>query len=227
MITPAYSATATERVLPRMALDFTTSALDSRVTIARALDTATRIDNSGNVVGVNANLPRFDFDPLTNICKGLLIEEARSNLLIASSDLTNVAWQNVSATIATSAVLSPDGVNFAQTITYAGAGSRVQQFVTATSASNTYSFFIKQGNTTTARLSLYNNTTAAVIVGGAFTFSTETFVIDGGAGTSSVTKLKNGWYRISVSATTGVTIGNSLRCYVYPGNSSATTGDFL
>jgi hypothetical protein len=44
MITPAYSPTATERVLPRMALDFTTGVLDPRVTVTRALNTATRVN---------------------------------------------------------------------------------------------------------------------------------------------------------------------------------------
>lgn len=79
MITPAYSPTATERVLPRLALDFTTGTLDSRVTVARALNTATRVNASGNIEVVNANLPRFDFDPSTLVCRGLLIEEARTN----------------------------------------------------------------------------------------------------------------------------------------------------
>jgi len=33
MITPSFSLTATERVLPKLALDFTTANLDSRVTL--------------------------------------------------------------------------------------------------------------------------------------------------------------------------------------------------
>jgi hypothetical protein len=35
MITPAFNLTATERVLPKLALDFTTAALDSRITFTR------------------------------------------------------------------------------------------------------------------------------------------------------------------------------------------------
>lgn len=35
MITPAFGLTATERVLPKLALDFTTASLDSRVTFTR------------------------------------------------------------------------------------------------------------------------------------------------------------------------------------------------
>lgn len=82
MITPAYALTATERVLPRMALDFTTASLDPRVTVTRALNTATRVNSSGAIEIVNANLPRFDYTLGSGgACKGLLIEEARTNAL--------------------------------------------------------------------------------------------------------------------------------------------------
>jgi hypothetical protein len=85
MITPAYSTTATERVLPVLALDFTTGVLDSRVTIVRALDTATRTNSSGALEVVNANLPRFDYNPTTLAPNGLLIEELRANLFLNST----------------------------------------------------------------------------------------------------------------------------------------------
>ena len=84
MITPSFSLTATERVLPRMALDFTTASLDSRVTFTRTGNTATVTNSSGVIAAINANLPRFDFNPTTLICNGLLIEEARTNLLLNS-----------------------------------------------------------------------------------------------------------------------------------------------
>ena len=79
MITPSFNLTATERVLPKLALDFTTASLDSRITFTRALDTATRVNNFGNIEIANANIARFDYDPSTFICKGLLIEESRVN----------------------------------------------------------------------------------------------------------------------------------------------------
>ena len=41
MITPSYGLTATERVLPRLALDFTTAILDPRITFTRTGATAT------------------------------------------------------------------------------------------------------------------------------------------------------------------------------------------
>jgi len=84
MITPSFGLTATERILPRLALDFTTASLDSRVTLTRAGNTATVTNSSGVIAVINANLPRFDYDPTTLICKGLLVEESRTNLLVNS-----------------------------------------------------------------------------------------------------------------------------------------------
>ena len=99
MITPSFALTATERVLPRMALDFTTATLDSRVTFTRTGNTATVTNSSGVIAAINANLPRFDFDPTTLVCKGLLIEEARTNLLLNSLiDGTSLATQLVTTT---------------------------------------------------------------------------------------------------------------------------------
>lgn len=101
MITPSFSLTATERVLPRLALDFTTASLDPRITLTRALNTATAINSSGVIASVNANLPRFDYNPSTFICKGLLIEEARTNVLLASLiDGTSLVTQSVVVTAA-------------------------------------------------------------------------------------------------------------------------------
>jgi len=122
MITPAYALTATERVLPRLALDFTTAALDARVTVTRALNTATRINSSGYVETVNADLPRFDFTLNTGgVCKGLLIEESRVNIIQRWSDFTQTAVWNATSAGGASAptntgntTLSPDGVNNAQ-----------------------------------------------------------------------------------------------------------------
>lgn len=101
MITPSYSLTATERVLPRLALDFTTAALDPRVTFTRSGNTATVTNSSGVFVVIDANLPRFDYDPVTLVCRGLLIEEPRTNSLLNSLiDGTSLATQSVTVTAA-------------------------------------------------------------------------------------------------------------------------------
>jgi hypothetical protein len=112
MLTPGYSLTASERVLPRLAIDFTTAVADPRVTTARAGDTATRINSSGVIEIVNANLPRFDYDPTTLVCKGQLVEDPRTNLFLNSLiDGTNLATQSVTLTAA------------AHTLSFYGSGS--------------------------------------------------------------------------------------------------------
>ena len=77
MITPSYSITATERVLPNLALDFTTASLDARVTFTRTTDAthpATYVASTGYITTAANNAARFDYDPVALTCKGLLIE---------------------------------------------------------------------------------------------------------------------------------------------------------
>lgn len=101
MITPAYGLTATERVLPSLALDFTTGSLDPRVTFTRTGNTATVTNSSGVITAINADLPRFDYNPVTLAPRGLLIEEARTNLLLNSVIAgTNLSTQTVTVTAA-------------------------------------------------------------------------------------------------------------------------------
>jgi hypothetical protein len=97
---------------PSLNLDFAnTQRLDPRITWSRA-DTAnyqaTRINQFGLVEKMPLGAPRFDFDPVTMKCKGLLIEESSTNLLLNSE---NLSTQNVTV----SAV--------AHTISFYGTGS--------------------------------------------------------------------------------------------------------
>lgn len=144
MITPGYSLTAPERVLPRMALDFTTAVLDSRVTVTRALNTATRINSSGYIEVVNANLPRFDFSPTSvGTCRGLLIEEGRTNLCTYSQDFFNPPWVPVNASLTASSGISPDGTNNATNLTFsATSGFMARATAIPISANTTYTHSI-------------------------------------------------------------------------------------
>ena len=68
-------------------------------TITRAGNTATRTNSSGVIELVNANLARFDYDPVTLAIRGLLVEEARTNLVLNSLlDGTNLGTQSVTVT---------------------------------------------------------------------------------------------------------------------------------
>lgn len=128
MITPTYAPTAQASILPRLALDFTTGTLDPRVAVAREANTATRTNSSGAIELVNANLPRFDYNPSTLVCNGLLIEVSRTNLLLNSLiDGSNLSTQSVTVT-AQAYTLSFYGtgsvdISGAHTATVAGVGA--------------------------------------------------------------------------------------------------------
>lgn len=206
MITPAYSPTATERVLPRMALDFTTSALDPRVTVTRALNTATRINSGGLVQLVNADLPRFDFDPITKACKGLLIEESRINIQVQSEDFSTT-WVATGITVSTNSTTAPDGNTTADTLTASTSpGNIVHLQAVGNGTTYTFSLFVKKLTSDTVQINFSN-----VAAGPIFTFSTETFSTVA-SWTTSFQKLDNGWYRITATrASNTVFAGMQIR----------------
>jgi hypothetical protein len=66
-------------VLPTLNLDFANSqSLDKRITFSRG-SIGTRVNRNGLIETIPANQPRFDFDPISGECRGLLIEESRVN----------------------------------------------------------------------------------------------------------------------------------------------------
>lgn len=224
MLTPAYAMTATERVLPRLALDFTTGVLDPRVTVTRALNTATRINNSGLVEGVNADLPRFDYDPVTLAAKGLLIEEQRTNLTLHSG-LTSANWTATGGTLANTGKLSPDGSSNMGLFTENSATSAHQTFVTTVPGTLTL------GVTYTGSVYIAAGTRRYVVVqcgtngsNWGVTVDTQTWTITGDFATggcaftsASIVNAGNGIYRVTA---TGVqNTGGGTPAYVVVGGS--------
>ena len=223
MITPAYAPTATERVLPRMALDFTTGVLDPRVTVTRALNTATRVNSSGFVETVNANLPRFDYDPVTLAPKGLLIEETRENLLLYSAQFNEVTWVKGNATITANSVTSPDGTTNADTMTQTGASPQAYQALTLSAISYAATIRFKQ-ETATGFVLEFGSGGFALGVKITYTFATNATVVTLGGSptgvTTSVSPIGNGWYeaKITVVANVGAWYFN-----VYPVGTNGQT----
>ena len=234
MITPSYSITATERVLPNLALDFTTASLDARVTFTRALNTATVVNSSGYVAGINANLPRFDYDPVALTCKGLLIEESRINLVTYSEDFRNTAtagssrpWNYNGTSITVNAVTSPSNTATGNTITEDSGTSThtiYNQITDVTSgAVYTFSVFAKKGSRDWIKLLEGNNVTGIAY------FNLNTGVVGTVSGTGSpsatITNYGNGWYRCTLTLTLASTIHNCQiglatgdNIYSYAGN---------
>ena len=195
MITPAFS------------LDFTSAVLDPRITFARSGATATRVNASGYIETVAADTARFDYNPVTLACKGLLIEESRTNLSRYSQDLTNPYWNKQNVTI-TGTVTSPSGTNTGQTIT-ASAGSAAHDVVTSSAyistAAGTYttSWYVKAGTANFVTIGVtYTSVSWAMATFDLSSPTAATKTASGaGAGvlyvSSSITAGKDGWYRMT------------------------------
>jgi len=229
MITPAYNVTATERVLPRMALDFTTGVLDPRVTITRALDTATRVNSSGFVEIVTANLPRFDYSPTTLSPKGLLIEESRTNLMLRSDDFGSGSWTKNGVTIIVNTTTSPDGTVNADTIDapIGGAGApRVAQRPAITGGTTyTISSYFKASGTNFAFLSM--RTSGANWAGAEFDLSTGTVTRNAIQGNvayvgATISSAGDGWYRCTLTVTPTDTVAAGVG-FIFFGSSDGTS----
>ena len=88
----AAMTTAPYPVEPTLDLYFLTDgALPPGVVFTRA-GTATYTDGGGTIRTAAANAPRWDYDPVKHTLNGLLIEEARTNLVLNSGDISNASW---------------------------------------------------------------------------------------------------------------------------------------
>lgn len=115
--------------------------------VTRALGTATRVNAAGRVELVAADTPRFDFDPVTLACRGLLIECASTNLCLRSSEFDNATWTGP-ATVTANNENSPDGTLNADTLTDSSAVAfqdKSQAFVVANDAlTHVFSIYVKK-----------------------------------------------------------------------------------
>ena len=79
------------------------------ITLTRA-SSATFLGSNGLIQTVTNNAPRIEYNADGTV-KGLLIEEARTNLVANSNDLTNAEWSKTRSSITANAGVSPDGTS--------------------------------------------------------------------------------------------------------------------
>jgi hypothetical protein len=168
--------------------------------------------------------PRLVYDPVTLASQGILVEEARTNLLLQSQTLDNASWTKVSSTVTANAVTSPDGTTNADKIV-SGAGvasCRVQQTVTVAGATvYTFSAFAKAAEWGWVAIRVAEDAAASVW----FDIATGTLgTAETGWSGATITSVGNGWYRVEARYTT---VGTSYTWRVIATNSNgnATTGD--
>jgi len=197
-------------VKPTLNFDFAnTKTLDPRVIFYRD-SIATYYDKNGMLRFASENEPRFDHFGNTGLgnaaheCKGLLIEESRSNEVTdLLSYFNDVEYSSI---ITKNAGVSPDGKYNAYKFTIddstTAAGIRkLYRFGLNTSSFHSISVFVKNIDATTARVNWGDNGQTGSVQA-SLTFSTGELAVTGASswlpeGTLDV--LANGWYRIKLA----------------------------
>jgi hypothetical protein len=206
-------------------IDLTATTTDTRVSVTRLGSTRSRRTSSGTVEVIGANLPRIDYDPSSLAARGLLIEEARTNLVLQSQTLATT-WAAADFTV----TQNVEGVADAITETATTAEHIHDQTVSKAASSLTYTYTIEaklasgtrhlqirldSGSGTNAGNFRFNLQTGAVIsatAGGTFS-----------SASSSIENLGGGWYRLIAKITTGTETSIRIRHIGYDG----TTTNYL
>jgi hypothetical protein len=155
----------------------------------------------------------------TRVASNGLIEKVRTNLLLQSNTF-NTTWTLDDATL-TSGQSGYDGTNNAWRLAKTAAGGRVQQTLSLSSNSHTFSVYLKAGtkNWVFLRADGTSNRTSY--------FDLQNGVVGTASGcTPSIVSAGNGWYRCSISYVDTTT---SARIWVADadGDISGTSGNIL
>jgi hypothetical protein len=165
----------------------------------------------GIIMAAN-NEPRFDHDPTTFACKGLLIEESRTNLFARSAEFDNGYWTKSELSISADNEISPDGGMNADTITAVSQAPSIYRPVACVASTvYTFSFYVKLGTLTAAAYKFaVRDDTNGVFIDGTIT--------------PNITPVTTEWRRVTYTFTTPV--GCILvRPYLIRAG-TATTGTF-
>jgi hypothetical protein len=219
-------------IRPSLLLDFANSnVLDPRITFTRQ-SSATYFGSDGLMKTTPAGIPRFTHDPASGESLGLLIEEQRTNLLTYSEQFDNAVWNKSNVTVTENAIIAPDGTLTADKIVESTANDPHyvgQNRSLSLSTTYTATYYLKAGERTFCNITTGGDTWAFAAI--YIDLSNGSIASYGGAANvnnASVVACGNGWYRCSLTATTGAT-GTNPRTFLVltavSGTMSTYTGD--
>jgi len=193
------------------------------MTVVRAT-TATRVNSAGLIESVAINVPRLDYPPLGG-CPSILVEPARTNLLLRSEEFNNASWAKTGSTVTANTTTSPDGnLTADKLIEDTSTGSHSVARIGAISSAGTYTLSVYAKAAERTNIAIGNSSSNHFAI---FNLSSGT-IVQGSQGTvtngaiSSVDA--NGYYRIScnitVTAATSITIN-----LVSTGTTTSYTGN--
>jgi hypothetical protein len=205
---------------PTLDLNFAAAKrLDPRITYTRA-STGTFVGSNGLIQSAAVNQARFDHNPTTGESLGLLVEEARTNVVTYSEQIDNAAWGKVNLTVTANSITAPDGNTTADTVTANGVNDFHWTYGTGLiTGPQTCSIFVKAGTQNFVQILWGGDATPYAN----FILSTGSVGSVGATTTASIQSFPNGWYRCTASTssstatlmhTTFITSGSSGRAEI-------------
>jgi len=220
---------------PALTLDLQFAARQAYVANIGPLPTFTRasigtfVGSDGLIQTATNNVARIDFDPVTRLCRGLLIEEQRTNLATWSEDITNAAWAKVDVTATANQTISPYGTVDADLVAEntAIAAHYCRHAVASVTSGTTYtaSVFLKKGTGATAPdwIQLTVPSTAFGVNNTMFNVTTGVFGNTSGSGfTRGVTQYPNGWWRVIITAAAVASVSGGTVFIAFTNNVNTT-----
>ncbi len=133
----------------QFAADKTLTARKGPTPVFTRASTATFVGSNGLIQTAATNTPRFDHNPTSPFaCRGLLIEESRTNLLSRSEDFASSTWIKSNSSISGTLYTAPTGASTANELvedSLNAAHTCVQNAATATIGTTyTFSVFVKR-----------------------------------------------------------------------------------
>jgi hypothetical protein len=221
-------------IRPTLDLNFArVKALDPRITFTRSSG-GSYVGADGLIKYAGVNEARFDHDPSTGESLGLLVEEARTNLLLRSEKF-DTTWINFQSTEISNSNKSPDGTITAYKLIPDSGVPTDQSWIIqdisklSSPVQYTYSVFLKKGEFNFARLvsndasSFANRALIEVNIsdGSIITNSTTSGTFSNAS--HIITYFGDEWYRISLTFTSGTE--NLIRFRIHARDTNISTGD--
>jgi hypothetical protein len=182
--------------------------------------TGTFVGSNGLIQSAATNIPRFDHTS-AGVCRGLLIEESRTNLALQSENHPSASWSKTGLTVASVSHTSPDGStisNLAREDSSTGMHRLFQATAYVSGTSYSISVFLKFAGRQFVAI-----TFPAVADNGIAIFDIQngTIPLTQSGVTSSITAYPNGWYRCVVNGISSISASSS---HIIQGSA---TGNFV
>jgi hypothetical protein len=197
---------------PSLSLNFARSKkLDPRITFTRT-SSATYVGEDGLIKIAPANEARFDHDPVTGDSLGLLVEEARTNLVTYSEDFSDSSWTKTGSSISSNLILSPSGTQSADLIiedTSTGGHQFSKNSTITNGVPITLSIYAKQKERSKLKLAYSTSNFSNLATEGFFDLANGTIIVQRNLNSASIKNVGNDWYLCSITATPSITTSSA------------------